>query len=181
MTRYVLRIQSSRNIPKPQRRDYTEIIPLKLPLGFGPGGSQGSTFRIYQIGSLEVRTTQMKFGKEKVGAIFSSRSLAERVFVSYAEGCLYIYIYITHSGQRPGLVLRFVPLCVSSCVSSCVLFLFGTVAALLPQQQKDMKKPSTVLVILSLSFFFSFFRCLGLFGIIFSHFDCLALLLSCAW
>ena len=34
---------------------------------------RGSTFRIYQIGSLEVRTTQLKFGQEKVGAIFSSR------------------------------------------------------------------------------------------------------------
>lgn len=41
--------------------------------------NSGSTFRIYQIGSLEVRTTQMKFGQEKVGAMFSSGASGRRL------------------------------------------------------------------------------------------------------
>ena len=38
-----------------------------------PSCHSGAIFRIYQIGSLEVRTTQENFGKEQVGVVFSSR------------------------------------------------------------------------------------------------------------
>eukprot|EP00913_Durusdinium_trenchii_P001525 g1412.t1 len=48
-----------------------DILPTAAP-EFKKDTEDGSTFRIYQIGSLEVRTTQMKFGQEKVGAMFSS-------------------------------------------------------------------------------------------------------------
>eukprot|EP00435_Cladocopium_sp_Y103_P014773 s2202_g3.t1 len=50
-----------------------DILPTAAP-EFKKQTEDGSTFRIYQIGSLEVRTTQLKFGQEKVGAIFSSRA-----------------------------------------------------------------------------------------------------------
>eukprot|EP00434_Breviolum_minutum_P009356 symbB.v1.2.008245.t1/scaffold515.1/size193321/7 len=52
-----------------------DILPTAAP-EFKKQTEDGSTFRIYQIGSLEVRSTQVKFAQEKVGAIFSSRAPA---------------------------------------------------------------------------------------------------------
>ncbi|CAJ1399899.1 unnamed protein product [Effrenium voratum] len=47
-----------------------DILPTASP-EFKKETEDGSTFRIYQIGSLEVRTTQEMFGQELVGGIFS--------------------------------------------------------------------------------------------------------------
>ena len=53
-----------------QRVLATDILPTAAP-EFKQTTEDGTVFRIYQIGSLEVRTTEEKFAKENVGVLFS--------------------------------------------------------------------------------------------------------------
>lgn len=50
-----------------------DILPTAAP-EFQEKTEDGAVFRIYKIGSLEIRTTQEKFGKEQVGVVYSSRA-----------------------------------------------------------------------------------------------------------
>ncbi|CAJ1395203.1 unnamed protein product [Effrenium voratum] len=47
-----------------------EVLPNAAP-DFQKSTEDGAVFRIYRIGSLEIRTTQEKFGPEKVGVVYS--------------------------------------------------------------------------------------------------------------
>ncbi|CAE7333337.1 ndor1 [Symbiodinium sp. CCMP2456] len=49
----------------------SDILPTAAP-EFKQITEDGTVFRIYHIGSLEVRTTEEKFGKEQVGVLFST-------------------------------------------------------------------------------------------------------------
>merc|ERR1711988_1463754 len=60
-----------------RRRDYEkeaelleEVLKTAAPV-FDKSCEDGMRFRIYRIGSLEFRSTQEMFGKEKIGAVFS--------------------------------------------------------------------------------------------------------------
>ena len=48
----------------------SDVLPTAAP-EFKQTTEDGTIFRIYQIGSLEVRTTEEKFAQEKVGVLFS--------------------------------------------------------------------------------------------------------------
>ena len=139
------------------------MLDVKLRASVQLRATQGSTFRIYQIGSLEVRSTQVKFGQEKVGAIFSSRSLAEEwncvtCYMMLHVLCLRTYV-ITRSEQQPRLGLRSVCLCLfmsCSCFSSSVQL--QPLFAPWLKEHENTRSPHFV------AFFLSFFLSFGIYA-----------------
>eukprot|EP00416_Gambierdiscus_australes_P019815 CAMPEP_0171075636 /NCGR_PEP_ID=MMETSP0766_2-20121228/12898_1 /TAXON_ID=439317 /ORGANISM="Gambierdiscus australes, Strain CAWD 149" /LENGTH=438 /DNA_ID=CAMNT_0011532525 /DNA_START=108 /DNA_END=1424 /DNA_ORIENTATION=+ len=54
----------------------TRVLSSTVPV-FDRSAEDGTRFRVYRCGSLEVRTTKEVDGKEEIGAVFSSRAVGE--------------------------------------------------------------------------------------------------------
>jgi len=61
-----------------QAQVFEEALQKATPV-FDKSAEDGSRFRVYRLGSLEVRTTQEMHGKETISAVFSARASAETV------------------------------------------------------------------------------------------------------
>mmetsp|Transcript_129686 Transcript_129686/g.315030 ORF Transcript_129686/g.315030 Transcript_129686/m.315030 type:complete len:437 (-) Transcript_129686:34-1344(-) len=61
---------------KAQAHMFEEALKSAVP-EFDRSTEDGTRFRVYRFGSLEVRTTQEHEGREVIGAVFSSRAAAE--------------------------------------------------------------------------------------------------------